>query len=75
MSILLSGCTTWILIKHIEKKLERNCIRMLRAILNKSWKQHPTNNSCTATYLPSLKPSKLDKQDMWDTAEEVRTNS
>ena len=35
----------------------------------------PQNSSCTATYLPSQKPSKLDKQDMLDTAGEVRTNS
>ena len=26
----------------MEKKLDDNYIRMLRAILNKSWKQHPT---------------------------------
>ena len=42
VSILLYGCTTWTLIKHIEKKLDRNCTRMLQTILNKSWKQHPT---------------------------------
>ena len=28
------------------------------------------NSSFTATYLPSLKPSKYDEQDMWDTAGE-----
>ena len=33
MSILLLGCTTWTLTKRIEKKLDRNCIRMLQAIL------------------------------------------
>ena len=42
MSILLYGCTTWMLTKRIEKKLDSNCKRMLQAILNKSWKQHPT---------------------------------
>ena len=26
----------------LKKKLDKNCTRMLRAILNKSWKQHPT---------------------------------
>ena len=41
VSILLYGCTSWTLIKRIEKKLDENCTRMLRAILNKSWKQHP----------------------------------
>ena len=42
MSILFYGCTTWTLTKRMEKKLDGNYIRMLRAILNKSWRQHPT---------------------------------
>ena len=41
VSILLNGCTTWTLTKRLEKKLEGNYTRMLRAILNKSWRQHP----------------------------------
>ena len=41
VSILLYGCTTWMLTKNMEKKLDGNYIRILRAILNKSWKQHP----------------------------------
>ena len=41
-SILLYGCTTWTLTKRLEKKLDGNYTRMLRAILNKSWWQHPT---------------------------------
>ena len=35
----------------------------------------PENSSCTATYLPSRKPSKLDEPVMRDTAGEVRMNS
>ena len=42
MSILLYGCTTCKLTKHMEKKLDRNYKRMLHVVLNKSWKQHPT---------------------------------
>ena len=42
VSILLYGCTTWTLIKHMEKKLDSNYTRLLQAILNKSWNQHPT---------------------------------
>ncbi len=42
VSILLYGCTTWTLTKRLEKKLDDNYTRMLRAILNKSWRQHPT---------------------------------
>ena len=41
-SILLYGCTTWTLTKRLEKKLGGNYTRMLPAILNKSWRQHPT---------------------------------
>ena len=34
--------TTWTLTKRLKKKLDGNYTRMLRAILNKSWRQHPT---------------------------------
>ena len=44
VSILLYGCTTWTLSKRLEKKLDGNYTRMLRAILNKSWRQHPTRH-------------------------------
>ena len=37
VSILLYGCTTWTLTKRLEKKLDGNYARMLRAILKKSW--------------------------------------
>ena len=43
-SILLYGCTTWTLTKRLEKKLDGNYTRMLHAILNKSWQQHPTRH-------------------------------
>ena len=39
VSILLYG---WTLTKRMEKKLDGNYTRMLRAILSKSWRQHPT---------------------------------
>ena len=44
VSILLYGCTTWTLIKRLDKKLDGNYTRMLRAVLNKSWRQHPTRH-------------------------------
>ena len=50
VSMVLYGCTTWTLTKRIQKMLDRNYIRMLRATLNV-----PLNNSCTATYLQSQK--------------------
>ena len=44
VSILLYGCTTWTLTKRLKKKLDGYHTRMLRAILNKSWQQHPTRH-------------------------------
>ena len=44
VSILLYGCTTWTLTKRLEKKLDGNYTRMLRAVLNKSWRKHPTRH-------------------------------
>ena len=44
VSILLYGCTTWTLTKRLEKKLDGNYTRMLRAILSKSRRQHPTRH-------------------------------
>ena len=42
VSIMLYGCTTWTLTKLLVKKLDGNYTRMLRAILNKFGRQHPT---------------------------------
>ena len=53
VSILLYGCTTWTLTKRLEKKLDGNYTRMLRAILNKSWQQHPTRRQLYG-YLPPI---------------------
>ena len=44
VSIMLYGCTTWTLAKRLEKKIDGNYIRILRAVLNKSWQQHPTRH-------------------------------
>ena len=44
VSILLYGCTIWTQTKRLEKKLDGNYTRMLRAILNKSWRLHPTKH-------------------------------
>ena len=41
VSILLYGCTTLTLTKQMEEKLDGNYTRILPAILNKSWRQHP----------------------------------
>ena len=54
VSILLYGCATWTLTKRLEKKLDGNYTRMLRAILNKSWRQHPTKRQL-CSHLPLIK--------------------
>ena len=48
-SLLLQQCPACLvrlctLTKRLEKKLDGNYTRMLRAILNKSWQQHPTRH-------------------------------
>ena len=53
VSILLYGCTTWTLTKRREKRLDDNYTRMLRAILNQSWRQHPTKQQLYG-HLPSI---------------------
>ena len=55
VSILLYGCTTWTLTKQLEKKLDGNYTRMLRAILNKSWRQHPTKQQLYGHLFPITK--------------------
>ena len=76
VSILLYGCTTWTLAKRMEKKLDGNYTRMLRTILNYSWRQHPTKQQLYG-HLPAItKTIQVRRRlDMRDTAGEVRTNS
>ena len=59
VSILLYGCTTWMLTKRLEKRLDGNYTRMLRAILNKSWKQHPTKQQLYGHLPPITKTIKV----------------
>ena len=57
--ILLYGCTTWTLTKQLEKKLDGNYTRMLQAILNKSWRQHPTKQRMYGHLPPITKTIKI----------------
>ena len=59
ISILLYGCTTWTLTKRMEKKLDGNYTRMLRAILNKSWRQNPTKQQLYGHLPPITKTMKI----------------
>ena len=42
VSLLLYGFTSWTLTYRMKKKFNVDYTRILRAILNKSWRQHPT---------------------------------
>ena len=75
VSILLYGCTTWTLTKRLEKKLDCHYPRMLRAILNKSWRQHPTKHQLYGHLPPFTKISKLDEPGTQDTVGRAETSS
>ena len=53
--ILLYRCTTWTLTKQLQKKLHGNYTRMLRAILNKSWRQHSERHQLYGHLPPIMK--------------------
>ena len=59
VSILLYGWTTWMLTTQMEKKLDGNYTRMLQAILNKSWWQHPTKHQLYGHLPPITKTIKV----------------
>ena len=74
-SILLYGCTTWTLTKRLEKKLDSNYSRMLRAILNKSWQQHPTRHQLYGHLPPITKTIQVRRTrhagDCWRSRDEL----
>ena len=57
--ILLHGRTTWMLTNCMEKKFDANNTRMLRAILNKSWRQHSTKQQLYGHLPPIMKIIKI----------------
>ena len=59
VSILLYGCTTWTLTKRLKKKFDGNYTRILRAILNKFWRQHPTKQQLYGHLPPITKTIKI----------------
>ena len=52
-SVLMYGSNTWTLTKRLESKLDGTYTRMLRAVLNISWKKHPTKRRLYC-HLPSI---------------------
>ena len=75
VSTLLYGCTTWTLIKRMEKRFDGNYTRMLRAILNKSWRQHPTKQQLYGHLHPITKTIKVRRirhaGDCWGSGDEL----
>ena len=59
VSVLLYRCTTWALTKCIENKRDSNCTRMLRAILNKSRKQHSAKQQLYGHLPPISKKTQI----------------
>ena len=59
VSILLYGCTIWTLTKRMEKMFDGNYTRMLRSILNKSWRQHSTKQQLYGHLLPIIKTNQV----------------
>ena len=59
VSVLLYGCTTWTLTKRMGKKLDGNYTRILWAILNKPWRQHPTMQQLYGHLPPITKSIKI----------------
>ena len=75
VSILLYGCTRLTLTKRMEKRLDGNHARMLRAILDKSWRQHPTKQQLYGHLPPITKTIKVNEPDIQDSAGEAGTSS
>ena len=75
MSILLYGCTTWTLTKRMKKSLTATSQECCEQFWTSPGGNTPQSNSCTATYHPSRKLSKLYEPDMQDTAGEAGMGS
>ena len=75
MSILLYVFTTWTLTKRLEKRLDGNYTRMLRAILNRSWRQHFTKQQLYGHLPPITKTIQVgrtrDPGHYWRSREEL----
>ena len=78
VSILLYGCTTWTLTKRLEKKLDGNYTRMLRAILNKSWRQHRTRHQLYGHLPPITKTIQVRRtrhaEHCWGSKDELKSD-
>ena len=73
-SVLVYGSVSWTLTKSLKKRLSGNYTRMLRAILNRSWKDHPTNKKYMQIY--RIYARRYDSKDFvfLDTVGEINAN-
>ena len=75
VSILLCEGTTWTLTKRTEKKLDGNYTKMLRAVLNKSWKQHLIKQQLYGYLPPIMKTIQVKRtrhsEDYWGSKDEL----
>ena len=78
VAILQYCCTIWIQTERMDKKKKKS-MRPTQDCYVLFWintgSNKPQNSNCTATYLQSYKPSKLDEQDILGITGEVKTNS
>ena len=75
VSVLLYEGTCWTMTKLLEKNPKGNYTRMLRAILNKSWKQHPTKRNLYRHLPPISQTIQVRQTTQAGHCGEVRTNS
>ena len=79
MSILLYGCTTWTLTKRMEKGLDGNYTRMLRTVLNNSWRQHSTKQKLYSHRQPLMKTIQVRRTSYvghsWRSKDELRSDT
>ena len=70
--------TIWTLTKCMEKKLDGNYTRMLQAVLNKSWRQHPTKEQLYGHLLPIMKTIQIRQtryvEHCWKSKDELISN-
>ena len=76
--ILLYVSTTWTLTKRMEEKLDGNYTKMLRAILNESWRQRPTKPELYGHRPPITKTIKVRRRihagHSWGSSDELKSN-
>ena len=78
VSILLYGCTTWMLMKCIEKKLDRNAQECYKLYWTNPGSKIPRNSSCMATDLTISKTIQIKwkrhKGHCWRSKDELISN-